>query len=196
MAEVILSTEDVIVIGGPSSVSISLDVGATGEAGSMIYYGSGNPNSSNTVLGFVPRLMDMYINLDPTDAGYQFLYQYQNVAGVNEWVELFRMFSGTFRENTDPAATVFVDGSVDIYIPLSHIAPVGVTEGSSPADLNVQYSIVNANPVISSMEIAELFSTINSEKHLKITINAAELVDGILVSLEGGKVIHLFITMV
>lgn len=196
MADVLLATEDVVVIGGPSSVALSLDIGATGDPGSMIYHGSGNPNSSSTTLGFVPKLLDMYINLDPTDDGYQFLYQYQSVAGVDEWVPLFRMFTNTYRANTASSSTVFVDGTVDIYVPILHILPAEDAETSTPEDFNVQYSIVGDKPIVSAMTIAGQYSIIASEKHLKITITASEKNNGNFVDLSGGRVIHLFITVV
>lgn len=196
MADVLLATEDVVVIGGPSSVALSLDIGATGDPGSMIYHGSGNPNSSSTVLGFVPKLLDMYINLDPTDDGYQFLYQYQSVAGVDEWVPLFRMFTNTYRANTSSSTTIFVDGSVDIYVPILDILPAEDAETSTPSDFNVQYSIVGDKPIVSAMTIASQYSIIASEKHLKITITASEKNNGNFVDLSGGRVIHLFITVV
>ena len=196
MADVLLSTEDVVVIGGPSAVVISLDIGATGDPGSMIYYGSGNPNSSSTVLGFTPRLMDMYINLDPTDSEYQFLYQYQSVAGIDEWVPLFRMFSDTYRLNTTVDSTIFVDGEVDIYIPILHILPPEIAETSSPADFNIQYNILNSYPTISGMSVASTYSIVASEKNLKLTITAAEKQNGNFVDIQGGRVIHLFITVV
>lgn len=196
MADVLLSTDDVVVIGGPSQVAISLDVGATGDPGSMIYYGVGNPNSSNTVLGFTPKLMDMYINLDTTDPEYQYLYQYQNVAGVDTWSPLFRMFTNTYRKNVASDVAVFVDGMVDLFIPILDIVPADISETSVPEDFNVQYSILGDNPIISSITIAGQYSIIASEKHLKITVNAAEKQNGNFVDLQGGRVIHLFITVV
>lgn len=197
MAEVLVSTEDLVVVGGPSQISISLDVGATGDPGSMIYYGSGNPNSSSTVLGFTPKLLDMYINLDPTDDQYQYLYQYQSVFGVDEWVPLFRMFSNIYRKNTTAASTIFVDGSADIYVPVADIVPADMVSQSSPADFNVQHSILGDYPIMSSMAIAASYSTIDLEKFLKLTIHASESVDGsTLQAVEGERVIHLLITMV
>lgn len=196
MADVLLSTEDLIVVGGPSQISISLDVGATGDSGSMIYYGSGNPNSSSTQLGFTPRLLDMYINLDPTDAGYQYLYQYQTVFGVAEWVPLFRMFTNTYRENTVAASTIFVDGSVDIFVKVSEVVPADMVDQLSPEDFNVQYSIIGSSPAISAMSIASTYSLIGSDKFLKITIVAEEKDGSTLSPVQGERVIHLFITVV
>lgn len=197
MADVLVSTEDLIVVGGPSQISISLDVGATGDPGSMIYYGSGNPNNSNTQLGFTPKLLDMYINLDPTDDQYQYLYQYQSVFGINEWVPLFRMFTNTYRKNTTAASTIFIDGSVDIYVPVADIVPADMVAQSSPADFNIQYSIIGDNPIMSSVSVANDYSVIDLEKFLKITINAHENVGGSLLQpVEGERVIHLLITMV
>jgi hypothetical protein len=196
MADVLLSTEDVTVVGGPSSVSLSLDIGATGDPGSMIYYGVGNPNSSSTVLGFVPKLLDMYINLDTTDSEYQYLYQYQNVAGVDEWSPLFRMFTNTYRKNIPTGTAVFVDGQTDLFIRILDILPADIAETSSPEDFNIQYSILGDHPIISSIVVAGEYSVIASEKHLKISVNAAEKQNGNFVDLQGGRVIHLFITVV
>lgn len=198
MADVLLSTEDLIVVGGPSQISISLDVGATGDSGSMIYHGSGNPNSSSTQLGFTPRLLDMYINLDPTDAGYQYLYQYQTVFGVPEWVPLFRMFTNTYRKNTLASETVFVDGSVEIFVKAADVVPADMVDQLSPEDFNIQYSIIGSSPIISAISVANTYSLIGQDKFIKITI-AAEEKEGngsSTTPINGQRVVHLFITVV
>jgi hypothetical protein len=138
----------------------------------------------------------MYINLDTTDSEYQYLYQYQNVAGVDEWSPLFRMFTNTYRKNIPTGTAVFVDGQTDLFIRILDILPADIAETSSPEDFNIQYSILGDHPIISSIVVAGEYSVIASEKHLKISVNAAEKQNGNFVDLQGGRVIHLFITVV
>ena len=44
-AEVLVNTDDITVLGPPAQVNVQLDIGATGNRGSQIFVGTGNPNS-------------------------------------------------------------------------------------------------------------------------------------------------------
>ena len=70
MAEVILSTEDITVLGGPSSINVDVDFGPPGTRGSQIFIGQGNPNDPTTEIGQdVINILDLYINIKTADVG-------------------------------------------------------------------------------------------------------------------------------
>ena len=52
MVDVLLNTEDVVVLGPPDSIDVLVDIGPQGTRGSKIIVGSGDPNTltSNGVL--------------------------------------------------------------------------------------------------------------------------------------------------
>ena len=63
MAEVLISSDDLTVLGGPSTVAVDLDFGATGTRGSLIYASNGDPNlpASGIPAGVLPY--DLAINI-------------------------------------------------------------------------------------------------------------------------------------
>jgi len=45
MVNVILSSDEVTVLGGPTRLDVDLNIGASGTRGSLIFNGFGNPNN-------------------------------------------------------------------------------------------------------------------------------------------------------
>ena len=72
MPEVLLSNDDVTVLGPPEIVELQVDVGATCVRGSKVFFVAGNPNSID--IGSTPLLNDTYINISPGE-NYSYLYQ-------------------------------------------------------------------------------------------------------------------------
>jgi hypothetical protein len=199
MADVILSSDDLTVLGGPSIVSVDVDFGPTGDRGSQIFVGNGNPNVVE--IGQTPKIFDLYINLLASDEEYLNYYQYQNVDGTNVWVNLFDLqpLSKAYK-----ITRTFTGGALSFTLPVAEIVPLGMTATADESNFNIQYSIHNDNPLASSITVGEP-SVILGILSLPITIKASELVDSeesapILeydwLPLDGPKVIDLFITMV
>jgi hypothetical protein len=193
MVNTVLTSDDLTVLGGPAKVEVSVDFGPKGERGSNIYAGLGQPNDSDTDLGFTPQVFDMYINILTSDSEYMFLYQYQNVAGVRTWVNLMRLIPNMYSLNN---VGTFVSGERQINIPVILIVPLSNVSNLSSANFNIQHSIVNnSNPVSSTLSVAEL-ETFNEELTLPLTIKAVEFDGEGWIDLEGQKTVHLFITVV
>ena len=59
MADILLSTDDLTIFGGPESVSLDLDIGPQGDRGSIIVGSNGNPQdaSVNAALQLQPRYL-------------------------------------------------------------------------------------------------------------------------------------------
>lgn len=191
MVDVLLNTEDVVVLGPPDSIDVLVDIGPQGTRGSKIIVGSGNPNSltSNGVLfGTTLILNDLYINTSP-GADYGYMYQYISQPGGNTWTEILYINPSIYSAIETVA---FSSGSGSITIPISNI----VTVTGSPltaSNFNVQYQIENTNPVSSSIQIPALVSPATD---LVINFNAIQYSGGSWSNLTGNKTVHLFISIV
>lgn len=196
MVDIVLSTDELSVLGGPQTVNVEVDFGPTGDRGSQIFSNLGKPiigNNGLTALAPDCQLFDLYINILSTDDEYQYVYQLQNVLGTNTWVKLFKLVSNIYSKNyTD---TSFSNGSWSMNIPVAEVVPSSLVGSVQATDFNIQYSILNQNPLISSINIGDI-TTANDARVLPVTIKASEFVGGEFVALSDIKTVQLFITMV
>jgi hypothetical protein len=186
--DIVLSTEDLTVLGGPESVIVEVDYGATGDRGSQIFVNTGKPNSSLAPNSLV---YDLYINILPSDDEYQYVYQLQNVLGENTWVKLYRLINNFFTKNYETPD--FIDGVWTKAIPLAEVVAANQIGSISSSQLNIQYNILNQNPVSSSLTLGEINP---DDQSIPITIKALEFNGTNWVNLDGSKTVHLFITVV
>jgi hypothetical protein len=184
----IYSTEDVTVLGGPSKISVDLDIGPTGKRGSYWFVGNGFPNTEE----LSPNLLDMYINVDPQDESYLFLYQYQNADGVNSWRQILKIIPNFTSKSV---VSDFIGGDAQIIIPLISIVPEDLVATVTIDKINVQKSIVNDLPIITTVKSLEII-TDNQVRALKIIVNAIELNNSNWVEVVGQKVVDLLISVV
>lgn len=189
MADIILSSEDLVVLGGPSSINVEVDFGPTGSRGSLIYAGYGKPNLLEPQLD--AQVFDMYINLLTSDDEYLFLYQYHNISGTDSWDPLVKIIPNTYSSNKQKT---FIDGETTINIALANIDPSAVSLEST--NFNVQYSIVNNDkPISSTLSIGSIVED-SGVLSLPLTINAIEYDGTSWSNLSGSKTVHLLITVV
>ena len=191
MVDVLLNTEDVVVLGPPDSVDVLVDIGPQGTRGSKIIVGSGEPNaqtSSGVLLGTTLILNDIYIQTDP-GANYGYMYQYVSQPGGNTWIQILSVKPAIY----SAIETIsFTSGSGSITIPISNI----VTVTGSPltaSNFNVQFQIEGANPIAASMEIPALAG---AGTNLVINFDAVQYSGGSWSTLSGSKTVHLFISIV
>lgn len=191
MVDVLLNTEDVVVLGPPDSVDVLVDIGPQGTRGSKIIVGSGEPNaqtSSGVLLGTTLILNDIYIQTDP-GADYGYMYQYVSQPGGNTWVEILSINPAIY---SAIQTLSFSSGSASTTIPISNI----VTVTGSPltaSNFNVQFQIEGANPIAASMEIPAL---VGPGTNLVINFDAVQYSGGSWSALTGSKTVHLFISIV
>jgi len=191
MVDVLLNTEDVVVLGPPDSVDVLVDIGPQGTRGSKIIVGSGEPNaqtSSGVLLGTTLILNDIYIQTDP-GANYGYMYQYISQPGGNTWVEVLNISPAIY---STIQTLSFSSGSASTTIPISNI----VTVTGSPltaSNFNVQFQIEGANPIAASMEIPALAG---AGTNLVINFDAIQYSGGSWSALTGSKTVHLFISIV
>jgi hypothetical protein len=191
MVDVLLNTEDVVVLGPPESVDVLIDIGPQGTRGSKIIVGSGEPNpqtSSGVLLGTTLILNDVYINTSP-GANYGYMYQYVSQPGGNTWVGILKI-SPTIYSAIETIS--FSSGNGSITVPISDI----VTVTGSPltaSSFNIQYQIEGANPIASSVEVPALAG---AGTNLVINLHATQYSGGSWSALTGNKKVHLFISIV
>ena len=191
MVDVLLNTEDVVVLGPPETIDVLVDIGPQGTRGTKFIVGSGEPNpqtSSGVLLGQTLILNDMYINVAP-GVNYGYLYQYVSQPGGNTWTQVLHMNPAIY---SAVETIAFTSGAGSITIPISNI----VTVSGSPLtalNFNVQFRIEGANPIASSMEIPALAG---AGTNLVINFDAVQYSGGSWSALDGNKTVHLFISIV
>lgn len=153
MVDVLLTSEDMTVLGGPSSISLDVDLGAQGPRGTNIFTGQGKPTDP-LVEETLPAILvnDLYINLKPSDDEYLFLYQYQSTDGVLGWSRTLRLIPQTAILNTD---ITFWNGQAVtpigttvypfIFFPLSLFFPEEDLGDLTRDNFSIQYNIITQN---------------------------------------------------
>lgn len=186
MPEVLLSNDDITVLGPPPIIEVLVDIGPKGTRGSQFFVGAGNPNI--VTIGQTPNLNDIYINASPgEEQGY--LYQYQASPGGNSWVQVLNIYPTSFSINYD---VTFESGSAEVIIPIDDIITVTGTPLTAE-NFSVQYSIAHTAPVSSSMQIPPL---VGSGDNLIINLEAVEYVSSAWSALDEPVTVHFNITIV
>ena len=186
MPDVLLSNDDVTVLGPPNTVEVLVDIGPTGTRGSQVFVGVGDPNVVE--IGQTPLLNDLYINVSPgTDYGY--MYQYVSEPGGDTWIQILEINPTLYSQLH---STTYVDGVAQIVIPISNIVTV---TGSPLASNNfvVQYSIAHDNPTASSVAVPAL---VGAGTNLVLNFSAVEYTGSVWQNLDEEVTTHLFISIV
>ena len=193
MVEVALVTDELVVLSGPSEINVSLDIGAQGDRGSLIYASAGNPNIS--LIGQTPNPKDLCINILGTDDTYSYIYQYNaTVTGSYQWVPIVKLNTPIYNKNL---SGTFAAGVKQFDIPIINI--VDETTGSSlnNSNFNVQFNIQNSNPLASSCSIGSITLDPSTQSYvLPVTIRAVEYSSGTWSSLVGTKTVQFSISIV
>jgi hypothetical protein len=185
--EVLVNTDDITVLGPPAEVKVQLDIGATGNRGSQVFVGTGNPNE--ITIGQTPILNDLYINNAPGDE-YSYLYQYISSLGTNTWVPILKVNPTIYSANH---LQTFISGSTTITIPVASIVQITGTP-LTEENFSIKFSVGHSNPVAAS--ISSVAITGASNENLSITLKAAELSSGTWQNLATTVTIHTLITVI
>jgi hypothetical protein len=185
MPDVLLSNDDVTVLGPPNVVEVLVDIGPTGTRGSQVFSGIGNPNIIE--IGQTPILNDLYINASP-GVDYGFMYQYVSSPGGNTWIQILSVNPTIYSKNH---LTTFTSGVAEIVIPVADIITTTGTPLSAD-NFSVQYSIAHDNPIASSMTIPALAG---AGDNLVIDLTAVESTAGVWSDLDAEVVTHIFISI-
>tara|TARA_B110000503_G_scaffold106718_1_gene159392 strand:- start:3499 stop:3786 length:288 start_codon:yes stop_codon:yes gene_type:complete len=93
MAEVVLSSQDLVVLGGPSKVEVDINFGVQGTRGTRIYGLSADPRLATTTKPEDLIMFDIAIIISPTEDDYRIMYQ-KNGPGDEDWVQLIDLNLG------------------------------------------------------------------------------------------------------
>ena len=193
MPEVLVSTDDLTVLGGPATINLELDFGPTGARGSKIFSTNQNPNSSGALGNKIPVIGDWAINVSQNDAEYSYMYEYVAITNsTSQWQQRLKLDPGVYAENR---SVTFTDGSATILLSLNNVLKLTTTTPITSSNFNVQHSVLNTKPVSSAISVGTT-SLQNEILTLPITIKAMEYTGGTWLNLEGSKVVHLFISVV
>ena len=194
MAEVIVSTPELTVLGGPASVQLDTNFGAQGNRGVFVFFGLINPadpdvsvTAFNKTLTEAPIVFDLYIVVDSSSDDYLAVYQYVIEDGVEQWIFRIRLRPNFFGANR---VLTFVDGEATVEI---NSEDLGLTSIQSFTNTRFQYSVQatlsNYNldsesdsgisgthlPAALSVEVGDLFQDQSDQLiKLPITLHAAE----------------------
>lgn len=168
--DVLVNTDDLVVLGPPELIELSVSVGEQGTRGATFFAGSGNPNDPITfdnVFGdeTTPVEGDLYINT-ATGVEYGWLYIYNPKEDTSDsWDSVLRMQQPFYSQQVTGS---FSGGAASFSIPLSSI----LTPGFSQSDVNkyiVNVTALNNNPVALSVS-----SKVISGSNFQFTVKAVE----------------------
>ena len=147
MVDVILSSDNVTVLGGPSNLEVDLNIGASGTRGSLFFVGTQNPNTLNLVQDFpiLPIVFDIFINVNAASEDYLQAYQLTNQDGINTWIEVFNINQTQYSVNK---VVEFNDGIAETTIEVARLGLDNVPFSNiqnSFAYFNVQASLTNVD---------------------------------------------------
>lgn len=185
MPSVLLSNDDLTVLGPPEIVELLVDIGPTGTRGSQVFVGNGNPNDID--IGQTPIYNDLYLNIAPGDE-YSYLYQYVSEPGGPTWISVLKVNPTLY--SAIPKVT-FSSGVGSLTIAIADI--VNVTGSPLTKDnFNVQYNIQNTEPIASSIHIP----TLVDPDYLVIDFTAIKYSGSSWSDLSGEVDVNLFISII
>jgi hypothetical protein len=152
--DTIISNDELVVVGPPASVSVSVDVGPQGERGARFYYGFGLPiTAANEAIVQDARINDLYIN-NELGGNYGTLYIKNAIPNGTAWQAIlkFQPLSYSIQEPVD-----FVSGSGSISIPLADFYP-NASENLSSDTILIQATAELNNPAFISISNKSIVS--------------------------------------
>lgn len=195
MSEVttLLSSEDITVLGPPSIVNVQTDIGPSGDRGSKIFVGIGNPNSNGINDQQTIKLNDIFIN-NLIGSNYSYMYQFVSQPGGNVWVPVLKV-NPTIYSTID--AVSFAEGEAELHIPVSTITDSSISS-LLPQNFSVQLTPIYVNPVAISVS-SLTFGGLNNDE-LVIALKGVEQSSGTWQAIDDNGVdnmsMNVFITLV
>jgi hypothetical protein len=152
--DTIISNDELVVVGPPSSISVSVDIGPQGEAGSQFYSGVGLPTAAANVASLVDaKVNDLYINR-LLGGNYGVVYKLNAVPGGSSWqaVLKFQPISHSIQKLVN-----FTSGTGSISIPLADFYS-SAPEGLDPNSILIQATAELNNPAFISISNKDILN--------------------------------------
>lgn len=157
--DVIVNTDDLVVLGPPEVIDVAVSVGEQGPRGATFFAGSGDPNDtvvSTNVFGNSVTLQegDIYINY-AVGTDYAWLYIYNPKVTGDQWDEVLRLQPPIYATTYE---LTFAAGLGTISIPLADILPPGVTEADTDKYV-VTLTPISSDPIVLTINSKSIVST-------------------------------------
>ena len=186
--DTIISNDELVVVGPPASVSVSVDIGPQGERGSQFYSGVGTPAQNLSSL-VDAKVNDLYINR-LLGGNYGVVYKLNAEPGGSSWQAIlkFQPISHSIQKLVN-----FTTGSGSVSIPLADFY------SNAPESLDVNTILVQVTPELSNPAFISVsnksIQTISSVKNFVAELKGAQLSSGSVSLLSSSAVpINFYIT--
>ena len=184
--DVLVETDDIVVLGPPAQVDISLDIGEKGERGSRFFVGYGDPNFPDVIpSGETPILGDVFVNASVASR-YAWLYVYLRTPSGNSWIPALRLQPPIYAGNN---LIVFNDGVGVVSVPLANILADNIITDIEKYTVNI--TATKENPVAISVISKEILGS-----NFVVTLTAAEFNAGAWNTLSGSVPLGVTIAVV
>lgn len=198
MADVILSTDELAVFGGPASINVDIDFGPTGTRGSRIYGVEADPRLATTDKPADTINYDLAMVVSPSESDYLTVYQKIGTT-TDEWIPFASLVPNVFGTK---GKVTFVNGVATGIVPISDIFtldPDAYIAENFMVHLNLENGLAAATPSLLkpiSSGISLSVTELGGKKYLIITTTAIEYNSSTLswLPVSGERIAHLFIT--
>lgn len=189
MADIILSTDDLTVFGGPASIDVDVDFGPTGSRGSRIYGVAADPRLVTTTKPTDIQSYDIAMVISPSEP--DFLTVYQKIgSNADEWIQFASLVPNVYSAKS---YITFTDGAATGIVPVSDLFALETyTADQFMVQLQIEDEAGTTLPT--SVGINLSITDIGAKKYLVIAATAAEFSSGTWSNLVGERIAHLMIT--
>ena len=171
--DTIISNDELVVVGPPASVSVSVDIGPQGERGSQFYSGVGLPTAAANAASLVDaKVNDLYINR-LLGGNYGVVYKLNAAPGGTLWQSIlkFQPISHSIQKLVN-----FTSGTGSISIPLADFYS-SAPEGLDPNSILIQATSELNNPAFISISNKDI-QDVSAVKTFIAELKGAELSSG------------------
>lgn len=186
--DTIISNDELVVIGPPASVSVSVDIGPQGERGSEFYYGVGTPDQNTEIL-VTAKINDLYINT-LLGGNYGVVYKLTAEPGGSSWIPMlkFQPIAHSVKKIVN-----FTSGTGSVSIPLADFY-FNAPENLSPNTILVQATAELNDPAFVSVS-NKTIGLVNGTKTFIAELKGAQFSSGSVSLISSSPIfINFFIT--
>ena len=193
MAEVVLSSDNLTVLGGPASINVDVDFGAQGVRGSRIYSVIADPRTlpaNQLPADLIP--FDLGIVITPSEPDYLKVYQKQGTS-FNDWIALYDIVPNVF---STKSVVQFTSGVAIAQLPVSTL--FSGLPSYQVENFAVQYEIEGTTTPPLPISSASSLSVVaqNGVQFLVISVTAYEFNGSAWSPISGNRNVSLFVTVV
>ena len=186
--DTIISNDELVVVGPPASVSVSVDIGPQGERGSQFYSGVGTP-AQNAASLVDAKINDLYINR-LLGGNYGVVYKLNALPGGSSWQPIlkFQPISYSVQKLVN-----FTAGTGSISIPLADFYS-SAPESLDPNSILVQATSELYSPAFISVSDKNI-QTVSTVKTFIAELKGAQFSSGSMSLISASSVpINFYIT--